>query len=80
MLGMKRKSLATRIPDDWVTKTYSKSSSGHTVGDRSPGQTRKKPKDLSVCDRDERGRGEGGLCILCVHTIVRIVNMGWVPV
>ena len=39
---------------------YSKSSigsSGHTGGTR-PGQTRKKPK--SACDREERGRGEGG--------------------
>jgi hypothetical protein len=27
---------------------------------RRPGQTHKKPKDLSVCDREERGRGEGG--------------------
>ena len=35
-----------------------------------PGRTRKKPKDLSACDREERGRGEGGgkganLWILC---------------
>ncbi len=27
---------------------------------RRPGQTRKKPKDLSVCDGEECGRGEGG--------------------
>jgi len=25
-----------------------------------PGRTRKKAKDLSTCDREERGRGEGG--------------------
>ena len=37
------------------------------VGDsgRSPGQTRKNPKDLSGCDREERGRGEGGVRRLC---------------
>jgi hypothetical protein len=34
-------------------------SSGHTGGTR-PGQTRKKPKDLSASEREERGRGEGG--------------------
>jgi hypothetical protein len=34
-------------------------SSGHTGGTR-PGQTRKKPKDLSACDREECGSGEGG--------------------
>jgi hypothetical protein len=27
---------------------------------RRPGQTRKKPKDLSAREREERGRGEGG--------------------
>ena len=39
-------------------KTYSKSS-GHTEGDTRAGRTRKKPKDLSTCDREECGRGEG---------------------
>ncbi len=34
-------------------------SSGHT-GDTKPGQTRKKPKDLSTREREERGRGDGG--------------------
>ena len=34
-------------------------SSGH-VGDKSPGQTRKKPEDLSTREREERGCGEGG--------------------
>ena len=29
-------------------------------GGARPGQTRKKPRDLSACDREERGRGEGG--------------------
>ena len=35
----------------------------HTLGymdARRPGQTRKKPKDLSAYDREECGRGEGG--------------------
>jgi hypothetical protein len=40
-------------------RTYNKPRSGHTGG-RRPGQTLKKPKDLSVCDREECGRGEGG--------------------
>ena len=31
-------------------ETYSKTS-GHTEGDTSPGQTRKKPKGLLACDR-----------------------------
>ena len=44
-------------------KTYSKTSSGHTTGDRRSGQTRKKLKDLSACE--ERGRGEGG----CVYVV-----------
>jgi hypothetical protein len=48
----------------WVPrKTYSNPSSGR-VGGRRPGQTRKKPKDLSVCDSEERGCGEGG--VVCV--------------
>jgi hypothetical protein len=33
-------------------------SSGHT-GVTRPGQTWNKPKDLSVCDREDRGCGEG---------------------
>ena len=37
----------------------SRGSSGHAGGTR-PGQTRKKPKDLSAREREERGRGEGG--------------------
>ncbi len=34
-------------------------SSGH-AGDTRPGQTRKKPKDLSAREREDRGRWEGG--------------------
>ena len=34
-------------------------SSGHVRGTR-PGQTRKKPKDLSAREREEGGCGEGG--------------------
>ena len=40
-------------------------SSGHS-GDTRPGQTRKKTKDLSTRDREDGGRGEGGVCMLCV--------------
>jgi hypothetical protein len=40
-----------------LVKKYIKPSSGHTVGGRRPGQTWKKQKDLSACDR---GCGEGG--------------------
>jgi hypothetical protein len=45
-------------------------SSGHDGGTR-PGQTCKKPKDLSSREREERGRGEGGgvypVTLLCVR-------------
>jgi hypothetical protein len=34
--------------------------SGRTEGDTRPGRTRRKPKNLSVCESEERGRGEGG--------------------
>jgi hypothetical protein len=40
----------------------------HTVmlmGGTRPGRTHKKPKNLSACDREERGRGEGGVCMFC---------------
>ncbi len=37
----------------------SSGSSGHVGGTR-PGQTRKKPKDLSAREGEERGRGGGG--------------------
>ena len=33
----------------------------HTNGGKSPGQTRTKPKDLSGREREECGRGEGGV-------------------
>ena len=36
----------------------SSGSSGHAGGTR-PGQTRKKPKDLSAREREDRGCGEG---------------------
>jgi len=36
-------------------------------GGTRPGQTRKKPKDLSARDREERGRGEGGgVYVVCM--------------
>ena len=46
----------------WVGIINSKpriGSSGHIGGTR-PGQTLKKPKDLSTREREERGCGEGG--------------------
>ena len=53
---------------------------GHdTEGDCSPGQTHKKPRDLSVYDREDRGCGEGG-GVYVVSVIARTVSMGWVPV
>ena len=40
-------------------------SSGHN-GDTRPGQTRKKPKDLSEREREDRGCGEdGGVYVVC---------------
>ncbi len=43
----------------------SNGSSGH-AGGTSPGQTRKKQKDLSAREREEGGCGEGvGVCMLC---------------
>ena len=35
------------------------------MGGTRPGRTHKKPKNLSACDREERGRGEGGVSMLC---------------
>ncbi len=47
----------------WVTRVEIivnlVASSGDTGGTR-PGQTRNQPKDLSVREREEIGRGEGG--------------------
>ena len=42
-----------------ISDPSSSGSSGHAGGTR-PGQTRKKPTDLSVREREERGCGEGG--------------------
>ena len=48
----------------WVPGTYSKSSPGGIVsGNCSPGQTLKEPKYLSTCDREDRGCGEGVVCM-----------------
>ena len=44
---LKRRDLNSSYTLGSVGKTYSKTSSGHTGGTR-PGQTRKKPKDLSA--------------------------------
>jgi hypothetical protein len=46
---------ATSIPSGYSNP----SPSGHSTGNCSPGQTLKKPKYLSVCDREEYGCGEG---------------------
>ncbi len=35
---------------------------GDGEGDSRSGQTRKKPRDLSVCDREESERVEGWVC------------------
>ena len=42
----------------WVARPI-----GLAAGNCRPGQTLKKPKYLSACDRDERGRGEGAVCM-----------------
>jgi hypothetical protein len=50
-------------------RNNSKSSSGSSghAGDTRPGQTRKKPEDLSEREREERGRGEGGgVYVVCM--------------
>ncbi len=60
-----------------ANKTYRKPSSGHTSGDRQPGQGLKKPKDLSVCDRGGSWVWGGCVCVCCVFSIVRSVCMGW---
>ena len=53
-------------------RTNSKTSSGSSghAGGTTPGQTRKKPKDLSAREREERGRGEGaggGVYAVCMR-------------
>ncbi len=45
----------------------SSGSSGH-AGDTRPGQTRKKPKDLSAREREER---VCGVCMLCTFVFIR---------
>jgi hypothetical protein len=40
------------------------------VRDTRPGQTRKKTKDLSACDREEREGGEGGPGGVCIAMYV----------
>ena len=47
------------------------SPSGHVAGKCRPDQTLKKPKYLSVCDREERDRGEGALS--CELNIIIVV-------
>ena len=44
-------------------KNSKPSPSGLAEGNCRPGQTLKKPKYLSACDREERGRGEGSVCM-----------------
>ena len=50
-----------------IFRKNSKSSTGSCghAGDPRPGQTRKKPKDLSSREREDRRRGEG-VCMMCV--------------
>ena len=58
----------------------SNGSSGHAGGTR-PGQTRKKPKDLSTREREGGSWVWGGWgCICCVYAIARSGSVGWVPV
>jgi hypothetical protein len=45
---------------EWVKHTVSLVVVTGYKRDRRLGQIRKKPKDLSVCHREERGCGEGG--------------------
>ncbi len=59
---LKRRDLKVSYPLGWTGRNNSKSSngsSGHTRGTR-PGQTPKKPKDLSVREDEDRGCGVGG--------------------
>ena len=68
-LMVKRRDLNSSHTLGCVGRNKSKTSngsSGHNEGTR-PGQTRKKPKDLSVCDREDHGRGEGGgVYVVCM--------------
>jgi hypothetical protein len=56
--------------------TPSNGSSGRGGGTRL-GQTRKKPKDLSACDREERGRGKvGGVYARVSQQRLFIIELG----
>ncbi len=46
-----------------VCYTHNPVYSGHVAGNCRSGQMLKKPKYLSACDREERGRGEGAVCM-----------------
>jgi hypothetical protein len=46
-----------------VKRDSKPSPSGLGEGNGRSGQTLKKPNYLSACDRDERGRGEGVVCM-----------------
>ena len=64
---MKRRDLdvSDTLGDTGRNKSKSGSvSSGHDGGTR-PSQTSKKSKDLSVREGEERGRGRGGVCMMC---------------
>jgi hypothetical protein len=54
---MSRKHWVVRVD---TVRLVNNGSSGRT-GDTRPGQTTNKPKEMSVCDREEYGRGEGGI-------------------
>jgi hypothetical protein len=61
-IPLKRRDLSTVHTLGYSGRNSSKTStvsSGH-VGDTRPGQTHKKPKDLSTREGEERGCGEGG--------------------
>ena len=50
----------------WVGRVdHTVETSGRVEGGTRSGRTRKKPKDLSACDREERGRGKG-VCLYAV--------------
>ena len=53
----------------------SSGSSGHVFndGDTSPGQTRKKPKDISTPEGEECGSVGGWGCVFCVRNLNKFV-------
>jgi hypothetical protein len=72
---LKRRDLNTSHTLGWSGRNNSESrngSSGHVRGSR-PGQTRKKSKDLSPREREERGCGDSlgrvGVCMMCKSVI-----------